>query len=375
MDWHYIDLSGQTIGPIDEMELIALMDSGVLTAESWVFREGFDDWMTIGSSPLSHHFKKPKAALKSSDTKPKPASSQKEISKPEKKSGFLKGIIVGFLLCFAILSSLYFGTDVIVNARASIEDQVVEPERLGVQEIFESSEEGTKIQAVDEVEIVSNEVAPPSDDEMKFAKLLESAEAGNVDAQHEVGECYYFGKLQKNDFTKAAEWCLKAAENGHANAQTNIAAMLVAGQGVEKNIEEAVKWVKRSVEQGFAKGEACMGSLYEKGLGVPLDYELALSYYEISASKGYLKSQLTLGEMYLKGRGVAKDLSKAAGWYGKAAVAGDLDAQNAFGTMLLRGMGVTRNEAEGLKWMKSAAEAGHPTAILNLKKLQENQLN
>ncbi len=52
-----------------------------------------------------------------------------------------------------------------------------------------------------------------------FQKLLKAAEAGHLEAQHEVGSCYADGKGTEKDLEKAYEWFLEAAKRGHAGAK------------------------------------------------------------------------------------------------------------------------------------------------------------
>ena len=58
-----------------------------------------------------------------------------------------------------------------------------------------------------------------------------AAEAGNADAQCDIGCCYYCGEGVKKDFGKAAEWYKKAAEQGNESAKNAIDRMQGGGLG------------------------------------------------------------------------------------------------------------------------------------------------
>ena len=85
---------------------------------------------------------------------------------------------------------------------------------------------------------------------MKIQKALfwlrKSAEAGNVEAQSNLGQLYYFDK----NFFDAAFWLLQAAKQGLPSAQNNLAVMYFDGLGVEQNRERALFWLQKAAEQG-----------------------------------------------------------------------------------------------------------------------------
>jgi len=75
---------------------------------------------------------------------------------------------------------------------------------------------------------------------------LETAEAGDIEAQTNVGEIYERGLDGNPDYAAAASWYQKAGDKGYARALFNL------------------------------------GSLYEQGLGVPQDKLKALNFYRLS---------------------------------------------------------------------------------------------
>ena len=51
----------------------------------------------------------------------------------------------------------------------------------------------------------------------KVDELSKKAEQGDVEAQVELGDMYYFGEYAEQDYKKAFEWYTKAAEQGYGD--------------------------------------------------------------------------------------------------------------------------------------------------------------
>jgi TPR repeat protein/WD40 repeat protein len=121
---------------------------------------------------------------------------------------------------------------------------------------------------------------------------LAKAQAGDAQAQLDLGMAYATGKGVDTNYVEATKWFRKAAEQNHALAQNNLGVSYNNGRGVAKDEVEAVKWFRKADEQNLAS------------------------------------AQDNLGLMYQEGRGVAKDEAEALRWYRKAAEQNSADAQN-----------------------------------------------
>ena len=167
-----------------------------------------------------------------------------------------------------------------------------------------------------------------------FGSLLARAEAGDAEAQNEVGNCYWHGNGVERDYALAAEWYRKSAEQGYARGEFNLGTSFLRGEGVETNLVAAFEWMKKSA-----------------------DHDFPLAWY-------------ALGTFYEYGTGVEKDGAEALRWYCKAAESDDVQArafaQNGVGRCYHFGIGVGRNEREALVWYLKSAEAGNPAAMDNL---------
>lgn len=70
----------------------------------------------------------------------------------------------------------------------------------------------------------------------------EMAEAGNADAQEELGERYYSGEGVPQDYAEAIKWFKKAGEQGNKAALIMLSRCYENGCGVEKDIAKATSW-------------------------------------------------------------------------------------------------------------------------------------
>lgn len=88
------------------------------------------------------------------------------------------------------------------------------------------------------------------------AKLIFiAAQAGQIDAQFEIGVTFAEGKNGfERDYKKAVEWYSQAALMGHGSAQFQLASMYQFGQGVDNNPAEAYIWY--SLAENFGRTDA-----------------------------------------------------------------------------------------------------------------------
>jgi Sel1 repeat len=153
-----------------------------------------------------------------------------------------------------------------------------------------------------------------STDTPEIAALRVKANAGDADAQSNLGYAYVVGQGVPQDYAQAALWLRKAAEQGLADAQCELGAAYYKGEGVPQDFAQAVAWTRKAAEQGLDKAQHTLGISYDNGLGVPLDYEQAAAWYRKAAEQGFAKSQFNLGIAYYIGQGVPQDYVEAHKW-------------------------------------------------------------
>ena len=79
-----------------------------------------------------------------------------------------------------------------------------------------------------------------------------AAEAGDLEAQRELGELYYEGSFVDRNYHLALKWFHKAANAGDAPSQRYLGAMYFIGRGLAKDKQAAAKWLRLAAAQGDA---------------------------------------------------------------------------------------------------------------------------
>lgn len=81
------------------------------------------------------------------------------------------------------------------------------------------------------------------------------------------------------DYKTSLKVWLPAAEAGDSEAQANVGEIFERGLGSEPNYEMAIVWYEKSAEQGNQRALFNLGTLYEQGLGVEQNKLMAMNYY------------------------------------------------------------------------------------------------
>ena len=208
--------------------------------------------------------------------------------------------------------------------------------------------------------------------ELPIAALRELAEAGDAEAQTELGERYEHGRDVEQDYGTAVSWFRRAAEQVHAPGQSALGMMYVAGRGVAQDDAEAARWFRRAAEQGDAGAQWALGVMYADGRSVREDDAEAVRWYRRSADQGDARGQNNLGVSYRDGLGVVQDYREAVRWFRRAAEQGDAFAQDNLGWMYANGRGAQRDDAEAVRWYRRSAYQGHAIGQKNLGVMYEN---
>ena len=205
----------------------------------------------------------------------------------------------------------------------------------------------------------------PSQTEL-FAKTVKAAEAGNAEAQFELGNMYFYGRNGTPiNNPLALTWYQKAAEQGYAAAQFAMGQMYAIGFTVPKDMSEAVKWYQKAAEQGHMEAIQKLALYYEGG-NVE-NYSEAAKWYQKAVEQGDMSAMYTVGRCYEK----AQNDAEAVRWYRKAAEQGIANAQWKLGHLYQYGsLGISEDKAEAIKWYRKAAEQGDEFAKKCLQKLE-----
>jgi uncharacterized protein len=160
-----------------------------------------------------------------------------------------------------------------------------------------------------------------------YAAALEAwtplAEAGDADAQHNVGVLHEQGLGVAQDLAAAAQWYRRAAENGSPASAFNLANLYRGGQGVEADLERAAALYAAAAEAGHPESINNLGAMLLEGIGVERDEAQAAQLFALGAERGVVRSMRNLAFLYEEGRGVERNPMQAALLYRAAAERGD----------------------------------------------------
>lgn len=128
---------------------------------------------------------------------------------------------------------------------------------------------------------------------------------------------------KSGDYVRAAARYRTAADAGNPQAQTNLGTMLRIGQGVPKDEAAAIALYRQAAAKGWASAQAQLGFAYEMGDGVKQDWAQAFQWCNQSARQFDKLGLFCLARMYQFGVGVAQNRARAVGIYDRAEDAGD----------------------------------------------------
>ncbi|MFZ5704245.1 MAG: SPOR domain-containing protein [Pseudomonadota bacterium] len=100
------------------------------------------------------------------------------------------------------------------------------------------------------------------------------AEAGEPDAQFNLGQAYKLGRGVPVDQAQALSWYRKAAASGHEQAQALLGLMLF--QGGQR--EEAMTWLRKAADRGEGRAQYVVGTAYFNGDLLPKDWARAYAF-------------------------------------------------------------------------------------------------
>jgi hypothetical protein len=117
-------------------------------------------------------------------------------------------------------------------------------------------------------------------------ELIKRADAGDPQAQFELGHAYESGSGVQQDDAVAMDWYRKAAEHGSAQAQNSLGVMYAQGRGAQRDTDEAVRWYRKAAKQGLAEAMYNVAIAYYSNEGVGGDINHAYTWMMAAAKKG-----------------------------------------------------------------------------------------
>lgn len=166
------------------------------------------------------------------------------------------------------------------------------------------------------------------------------------------------------------------ADAGDAEAQYQLGICYAQGKGVEKNITQSARYWLMAGKQQHAQALIYLGKLFEKGIGVPQDFNKAFQCYQSACSQNVAEAQLCLAMLYLQGLGVEQDEKQAVKLLIQSAEQSNPAAQYQLGVAYEEGQGgLTQNIEQAMFWYHQSAKQQHQPAIHALQQTKNTDEN
>ena len=193
-----------------------------------------------------------------------------------------------------------------------------------------------------------------------ISDLKEIANAGNANAQVQLGVIYLTGDGVTKDDAEALKWLHMAADQDQPLAERYLAEMYFKGRGVPADNMEAAKWLRMAADQDDAQSQHNLAVLYAQGLGVPKNLKEAANWMRKAADQNLADAQLALGVFYENGEGVQEDPIEAAKWYRKAMDQGNIAAMNSLALLMATSRNTAvRNTEQAIALAEKAVASGN----------------
>lgn len=184
-------------------------------------------------------------------------------------------------------------------------------------------------------------------------RLRRAADAGDPQAQFELGSQYARGMFAPADHRTAAQYYEKAAAQNHAGAQLALFVAYERGQGVEKSLPKSHAWLVGAAALGNTDAMYYFARRYAEGTITPASLP--------SASMIFAKCQ-RLYPHYLDPAVPKKTFAQLQA----GAEAGDIIAIFWLAMAFMHGEGTQKSIPLGLAWLLKGVELGYPQAQLEM---------
>lgn len=138
--------------------------------------------------------------------------------------------------------------------------------------------------------LVSGRRGIKKDLKQAFALCQQAAQRGLVPAQATLGNLYF--KMKNPE--KAVEWWTLAAQAGDPEAQFNLGSAYLKGSGVSRDADTAALWIGRAAEHGVASAQAKLGVLLATGEEMLQDSVEAHKWFVLASDRGDASAKVNL---------------------------------------------------------------------------------
>ncbi len=161
--------------------------------------------------------------------------------------------------------------------------------------------------------------------------------------------------LKREHYATALRSWLPLAEAGDPEAQANVGYMYEEGLGVSQQFDVAVGWYEKAAASGSMQANHNLGMIYAEGRGTSQSWVRALRHLEEAADE-IPASRYMIGYTYFQGEGNIQNRPRAFREFMDAALDGYADAQYMLAFMYLDGSGVPKQPLQAYVWAKLADE-------------------
>ena len=159
--------------------------------------------------------------------------------------------------------------------------------------------------------------------------------------------------LKREHYATALRSWLPLAEAGDPEAQANVGYMYEEGLGVSQQLDVAVGWYEKAAASGSMQANHNLGMIFAEGRGAPQSWVRALRYFE-KAANDIPASRYMIGYTYFQGEGNIQNRPRAFREFMDAALDGYADAQYMIAFMYLDGSGIPKQPIQAYVWASLA---------------------
>ncbi len=116
-------------------------------------------------------------------------------------------------------------------------------------------------------------------------ELWQRANAGDLEAQYDMGDVYRYGRGVTKNITKAIDWYTKAANKGHVKAMKSLYCLYMIYAETQPSYQNAKYWLEMAAGYGDVQSMNNLGYVYANGkYGFPQDAEKSSYWYRMANS-------------------------------------------------------------------------------------------
>lgn len=202
------------------------------------------------------------------------------------------------------------------------------------------------------------------------AALGARADAGEPDAQYQLGLLGISGALGEQGRARAVDLLAAAANGGHNGACFVLGSLYLRGAIVGRNTLAAAQLFRAAAERGDARSQNALALLLLGGDGIAKDQAEAQKLLELAAAEGLVEAKSNLGVLLVQNSASPENVARGVALL--RLVAEEKPAADSYfnyGWLFDTGTGVAADPAEAGKWYRQAADLGSSRAQYNLAML------